>query len=243
MCVEWVLFYSFELLILVIICKYNRMAKNIVQSFLIVVLFQLIISDAIAQESTLWMRNGKKVTISSYAVDTKDYYEGKISFIDAKGRAKSKYLEDVFSVIDNTGSETIFYTPNFEYGEVLTPEEMKQYTLGMSDARNTSISPMVIIGGVAIGMGAAFIPQPEISLGGNSMGVPVGILAPTLYVGIIGATPPNEDELQQQFPDKANNEHYLMGYQEGVKKKRLKKSLLGAGIGFISGIIVLSATN
>ncbi len=210
--------------------------------FLLIVLLTTVI-DCMSQESTLWLRNGKKITISSYALDITEYYDGKIVYKTVAGKEKSKYLEDVFSVVESNGKETVLYTQNVEFGEILTPEQMKQYVIGIGDARNAIISPLIGMGGVLSGLAGALIPQPEIKLGNSSMPIPVGVLVPVTYMAIAGATTPKADKLQQKFPVKASNEHYLMGYQEGIKKKRIKESFIGAGFGFLVGILIVTTAN
>lgn len=195
------------------------------------------------QQANIYLRNGKKLAIKEYKLDSSNYYEGKLNYVNLKGKEKDKYLEDVFSVVDSDGKEHILYQQNIEFGELLTPEEMKQYTIGIGDARIAKISPLIAIGGVASGLVGAFIPKPEISLDGSTMEIPIGILVPVAYVGIIGATPPSADKLKERLPDYANNEHYLMGYQEGQKKKRIKHSLIGAGFGFVAGVLIYGAVN
>lgn len=196
-----------------------------------------------AQVSTMLLRNGKKVLISDYKIDGQGYYDGKIDFVNAKGKNKDKYLDEVFSIIDAKGQEKILYESNEELGEVLTVGQMSDYVSGMGDSRIYKISPLVMVGGFATGFGGTIIPQVKVSAGENSMGIPLGILVPATYVGIMGATTPKAETLQAELPEKANNEHYLMGYQDGVQKKRFKHSIIGAAIGVVGGIIFISAVN
>ncbi len=211
--------------------------------WIIIVALQAAVFNCFAQESELWLRNGKKLTINSYVLDNSDYYDGKITYKTINGKEKSKYLEDVFSVVEKNGKETVFYTQNVEFGEILTPEQMKQYVIGIGDARSTLISPLIGIGGVFSGLLGAFIPQPQIKMGDNTLPLPVGVFVPATYITVMGATAPNADKLQQKFPEKADNEHYLMGYQEGIKKKRIKNSLIGSAFGFIVGVFIVVSVN
>ncbi len=197
----------------------------------------------VAQESSLWLRNGKKVTISSYMLDTANYYEGKINYTTLDGKNKDKFKDDVFAVIEADGTEKILYKQNLELGEILTPEQMKEYVTGIGDARASKVSPLITVGGVISGLAGAFVPQPEVNLGGNSMGLPVGIIVPAAYVAAIGATAPGENKLTSNYPVKSKTEDYLMGYQDGIRKKRLTNSLIAAGIGFVAGFLVISAVN
>lgn len=211
-------------------------------SLLIIITFFLSASIN-AQVSTLLLRNGKKLLVSDYKVDAEDYYEGKISYVNAKGKNKDKYLDEVFSITDASGNENVLYKPNEELGEVLTIGQMKNFVVGMGDARTFTISPMVMFGGMVSGFGGTIIPQVKVNAGGNSMGIPLGILVPATYVGIMGATTPDAETLQSKLPDMADNEYYLMGYQEGVQKKRFKHSIIGAAIGVVGGIVFISAVN
>ncbi|MDA3891977.1 MAG: hypothetical protein PF517_09985 [Salinivirgaceae bacterium] len=212
-------------------------------SILMVIVLQLSTFNGSAQESTLWMRNGKKVLISDYKIDTADYYEGMISYTTIEGKNLKNYKENVFSITEFNGKETVLYEPNEDFGEILTREQMKDYIGGFTEARYEKISPFIFIGAVAVGFSGVFVPQPNVETGGNSMAIPVGILLPTAYVGLMGATTPNADKLEQKIQDKDINDYYLMGYQEGIKKKRVKNSLLGAGIGIISGFLLISVVN
>lgn len=196
-----------------------------------------------AQQSDLWLRNGKKITISSYTLDSLDYYDGKITYTTIKGKEKSKYLEDIFSIIKQDGSENILYEQNMDLGEILTPVEMKSYVLGLHDMRNTKISPLVGIGGFASGFIVAITPTPEIKFGDSSVPIPLGVFVPITYTAIMGATPPNGDKLKQKFPEKANDDNYILGYQTGIRKKRIKHSLIGAVIGVAAGFVTVAIVN
>ena len=216
---------------------------NTLQIKLLLSVFIFIASNSFAQEYTLMFRNGKTQTIKDYSLIDSSYYEGQIKFTTLNGKIKTKYLEDIFSVINKSGDENIFYTPNENLGEILSVSQMKSYITGRYDARNTKISPMVFVGGVLSGAAGAFIPQPEIKTNSGSFSLPLGIFVPATYVVIMGATPPTAEKLNQKLPDKAGNESYLIGYQDGIRKKRIKNSLIGAGIGFVAGIITIVAVN
>ncbi len=219
------------------------MNTNTLQIKLLIIGFIFIASNSFAQEYTLWFRDGKIKTIKNYSLTDSSYYEGQIKFTTSNGKTKTKYLEDVFSVVNKSGNEKIFYTPNENLGETLSTSQMKSYVLGRQDALNTKISPIIFIGGIVTGAAGAFIPQPEIKTNNGSFPLPLGIFVPATYVVVMGATPPTAEKLSQKFPDKAGNEPYLMGYQEGIRKKRVKNSLIGAGIGFVAGIVTLIAIN
>lgn len=196
-----------------------------------------------AQVSSLLMLDGKTIQISDYKLDTSDYYEGKIEFVTSKGSSKDKYIDEVFSITDASGNETVIYKPSLELGEVLTVDQMRLYINGLNQAKNATISPMVFYGGLMAGFGSVMLPKPELQFGDNSMNVPLGIMVPVTYIGLVGANTPKAEVLQQQLPNTPSNEHYLMGYQEGVRKKRFKNSIIGAAIGVVGGIVFVSLAN
>ena len=53
----------------------------------------------------------------------------------------------------------------------------------------------------------------------------------------------SDDELKNKTPNPSPTDNYLMGYQEGVKKKIIRNSLLSAGVGFLAGFIIIVAAN
>ena len=88
------------------------------------------------------------------------------------------------------------------------------------------------IGGLASGIAGGLIP----ALGVQSATIPLGSLVPVSYVIITSNTTRTVDQIQADNPEINTNEHYLMGVQQGIKEKRMKKSVLGAGIGFAIGL-------
>jgi hypothetical protein len=183
--------------------------------------------------------NGKKVTISDYEIDSTDIYNKRIVYTTYKGKIKSKYLDDVFSIVDENKKETILYRENDVIGEILTQKQMKSFVLGLHDMQHTRISPLVTIGGFVSGLSVAFIPMPQIYM----FYLPVGVLVPVAYVSVIGTTPPNDIKLKERLPDKANDEYYILGYQNGIKKKRIRNSIIGVGVGLLTGFIITTTVN
>lgn len=200
-----------------------------------------------SQHSTLLFRNGKKVLISDFKADA-DYYEGKLTFTNLEGNSKTKYLENVFSVTSSNGNETIFYKPNEEFGETLSATQMKQYTLGMGDGTRYGYSPLVTMGGVVVGglSGLLVNYSGAVMLGDDAVPVKAlfgavfvgGFAMSVLYPGLVQLAVPSAEELEKAIGD--NDEYFLMGYQDKIKKKRLTNSILSTGVGFLCGAFVYS---
>jgi len=201
-------------------------------SFILLLLLTYILSNA--QQSDLWLINGKKVTISNYKIDTSDFYNKKILYTTIKGKTKSKYIDDVFSIVNENKKETVFYKRDDSIGYTLTQNQMRSYLYGLHDMHNIHISPLITLGGFASGMIATFIPMPQIYM----FYLPVGILVPLAYVSVINYTPPSEIKLKNRLPEKANDDFYILGYQDGLRKKRIRNSLIGAGVGILAGFFI-----
>jgi len=195
------------------------------------------------QQQTLWLMNGKKVAVQNYRLDSSDRHNQKVFYENSKGKEKDLFTDEVFSFTSTDYKETIIYHPQPELGVTLSITEMRDFLVGLGDAKLHNVSPWLIVGGCASGLAGAFVPSPEVKLGESTMPVPIGILIPTAYVGLSGVLSPNVDKLKDKTPNPNPTGTYLMGYQEGVKKKIIRNSLLSAGVGFLAGFIVVLAVN
>jgi hypothetical protein len=170
---------------------------------------QFTVFDTMAQVSTLWLRNGKKIAINNYSLDTSNYYDGKIFYTKLNGSGKSKFKEEVFSVVDKSGNETIFYTPNIELGEILTPEQMKQYVSGIGDASRTKTSWLIPIGGFGVGLfgGNAINGWTEDVIDASTnrdklvygLAATLSLALSILYIGVIQGTVPSEEKIKEKY--------------------------------------------
>jgi len=221
------------------------MNKNIHRFIIVIFLYQIssFTNEVKCQQQTLWLMNGKKITVQNYRLDSTDRLNQKVFYENSKGKEKDLFTDEVFSFTSTDFKETIIYHPQPELGVTLSITEMRDFLVGLGDAKLHNVSPWLIVGGCASGLAGAFVPSPEVKLGESTMPVPIGILIPTAYVGLSGVMSPNVDKLKDKTPNPNPSEPYLMGYQEGVKKKIIKNSLLSAGVGFLAGFIVIVAVN
>ncbi|MCK9208013.1 MAG: hypothetical protein M0P66_12950 [Salinivirgaceae bacterium] len=198
---------------------------------------------SLGQLKTLWLMNGKKIQVQSFYIDSSTQENPTFVFIKQNGRVKDIYADEVFSIIDQDLTETILYRPRPELGDILSQTEMKQFVTGLSDARKLHISPMYTFGGYTAGLAGALVPQSTVHIGENSTALPAGALIPIAYSGFIGMLSPSAAQLQKQIDQPNPSEFYLMGLEEGVKKRVVRQGILGAGIGFVSGFIILFLAN
>ncbi|MFA6401767.1 MAG: hypothetical protein WCX31_09110 [Salinivirgaceae bacterium] len=197
----------------------------------------------IFQIKTIWLLNGKRINSMNFVLDSIDEYNPRVSYFNSKGKEKHFFTDEVYSFQGKVANEVILYHPQQEIGETFSKVEMKDYLIGLSDAKTYRPSPLLMIGSFSSGVLGALVPSPEVKLGESTMPVPIGILIPTAYIGLSGVLSPNVDKLKNKTPISNPTDSYLMGYQEGVKKKIIKNSLLSAGIGFVAGFIIVVVAN
>lgn len=196
-----------------------------------------------AQNDTVLLMKGKKKTILSYQVIDIVESDTLLRFTLENGKSRKIFQDEVFSILKSDGTEKILYHPDPMNGEILKIAQMKSYVNGMYDAREISISPIVTVGGVAAGLLGALTPSPEVELNSGATNIPVGILVPVAYSVVMGATDGSESNLLRAFPDKFNDDYYIMGCNETLRKKKFRNSIIGSIVGFTAGIIILSTSN
>jgi len=201
------------------------------------------ISFGYAQNSNLWTLNGKQIPIRSYQLKIHRNTDTLIYFTKLNGNLKKKRIEDLFSVIDSTGSETVFYRENLEGGDFFSEDEMRSFLRGENQMNETYHAPMITIYGVVAGLAGTLVPSAQFHSNKQNYSIPYGLLIPASYIVFAGNTNIPSEELAGQYPQYKNNEYYLMGCQEAIRKKRMRNSLIGVGIGILGGSVILLATH
>lgn len=225
-----------------------------------IAIFALFLSySTVAQQTELWLLNGKKLNIANYKIDTTTIDNGILYYGTLKGKQKKKYLDEVYGVLDKNGSRNIFYKKNPDMGLDLSPVQMKQFLEGMHDSKKLKPNPLVIGGGILAGSAGFLLPQLQVdpSRNGNGLGlyyswsgeklsedefsIPIGLIVPLGYVATMGAISPSDNEVEAKT--QITNAPYIMGYQEGVRKKNIRDGLIGAILGFTATAITIIAIN
>lgn len=196
-----------------------------------------------AQNNVMLMTNGKKLTVGDYKIIGDSKGDSLFIFSNAKGKEKEKYLDELFSITDADGKERILYKQNMAIGEILTKDQMKSYVLGRFDGNETKISPLIGISALGIGVGAAFMPNPEINTSNSSIPLPIGVLIPAAHAVIVGSIGTSEKVLENKFPNRINDEYYIMGVDQSLRKKRVRHTLLLGFLGFAATTITIAAVN
>lgn len=191
-----------------------------------------------AQNHTLLLVNGRKIQVDSYTLNVQDG-DSVYHYTTVSGKKRHKFAEKIFSITNSNGKEQIIYRQDDEMDNPFSVEQMKSYVVGRFEGRQMKISPFVGIGSFAIGFGSAFIPIPALSISGNSFSLPLGMLVPVANVVAMGNVNTPEKVLAKKNKSNNNEEYYLTGVEESLKKKRIKHSLIGGLLGVIAGTITI----
>ncbi len=174
--------------------------------------------------------NGKKIYTDTLLVDTSNY----VFYTNKKGKTKAIEKTEVFSIEQNSETQ-IFYIPD-TISDSFTVAEMQDYLQGMQDGYNHK-SYVFISGGIIVGL-ATPLTFPLIGMSDALTPIP-----PALYTMLIAIPKVNEKKIDVPKEYK-NNEHYIFGYQNAAKKKRIVNtiisSLSGLAVGTIATIFVYS---
>jgi hypothetical protein len=173
----------------------------------------------VAAQNTLWLTNGKKITIGDFKIDNKDF----LSYKTSKNKIKSIESFDVFSIIQNNGQEIILYQPDSIIEGSFSLIEMRAFVQGQTDAKDNFKSPLITAGGIVLISASAVAINPV-----------VVILVAGSYCTVIGVTKTSNKKIIIPS-DYQNNEHYILGYKKECKQKRIKNAILGSGIGLAIG--------
>jgi len=186
-------------------------------------------------QNTVWFLNGDKMNINSFTVDTT-----KLLITYKNKRNKEKYIDidNVFSLTDSTGKEQIFYLPVRleEDSDTFNVEQMRSFVQGEFDADNEHKARLAFASGIVAGASGAFVFS-----GGLLFWSPI---VPLSNGVVVGMTKPKTSKVIKLHPDRATDEHYIMGYRESAAGKRtssaIKGGLIGLGLGILAGIIYVN---
>lgn len=189
----------------------------------------LLINSNLFSQITLSLLNGQKRTLDTYVFKSEegvDYIE--YTFTKNNGKLSKSYVdfESVYSMsID--GSDTIFYYPMDS--EEFSLEAMSLVVNGRQHAIIEYKPWLATLGGVFIGSAAMFVPIDPFSR----------LLIPVGYALSMAFVKPPKSLINKQYPQYANDEWFIYGYQNTGRKKIFKNTLIGTlGGVFVSGIVV-----
>lgn len=180
------------------------------------------------KEATAWLINGKKLTISNYKFIENGNY---LAYEKKPGKIKEIERIDLFSITDASGKEEVFFHPDTLDDKYFTVENMRSFVKGGYDGTQETKAPLSFITGLILGFagGSGYV------INSNPF---YGLIIPAAGVTIIGFTRPSVNSTQKKHSDLANDDFYLLGYQESANQKRVGQAIKGALPGIVIGVIV-----
>jgi hypothetical protein len=180
-----------------------------------------------AQADTLLIIDRKAKSIVSYRVSGDSVFYQK----SVDGRWRWIERDRVYGVRKSNGLLDTLYLVDTLENNWRSAAEMAEYIQGQTDALNhygKRTNPGAI-GGLLVG---------GLSSGAGLLYGPFGML---LYTGLVGFTPPAHKQRLGFNQWCVDSEPYVEGYNTAAKRKAVRRAALFAGIGYATGVIVLTA--
>ncbi len=202
---------------------------------LVTLIITVLTLSSFAQNKVLFL-NGDTMSIGTFKVDTSKYI---VEYKNKRNKIKTIDIDNVFSIVDSTGKETVYYIPVAidEDSSIVSVEEMREFITGAFDANHEHKARLAFGAGLVSGVAGAAVTAPGMLF--YSPIVPAGVSVLT------GFTQPSKSKVIKLHPDKKDEKYYIRGYQESAKSKRTNNAIKGGLLGLllgISGILIYSAT-
>ena len=200
-----------------------------------VILLLLFLSFFVKSQNTVWFLNGDKMNIGNFSVDTTNLL---ITYKNKRNKERYINIDNVFSLTDSIGKEQIFYLPVRleEDSDTFNVEQMRSFVQGEFDADNEHKARLAFASGIVTGVGGAFVFSGGLLFWSPIVPLSNGVIA--------GLAKPKKSKVIKLHPDRAEDEHYIMGYRESARGKRtgaaIKGGLIGLGLGILAGIIYVN---
>lgn len=197
---------------------------------LLVLLFCFIaFSKLTVAQDTIITMEGERIVAKSITINQTS---NECFYVKLNDSEKEIDFEDIFSVRDTLGKETIYYKQDSLKGYYYTSEEMKQYVEGMFAAQKKYKSPLTTVGGGVLSVSAvAFVVATGI---GGLFWTP---LVPVAYTGFVLKSKPSVQKIANSLPENLRTDKYLTGYVTQVKKRRVNNAIFGSIGGLVLGCL------
>jgi len=179
-------------------------------------------------QTMVWFLNGDKMTINNCNINENDWL---ITYYNKKQKEKIIDLDYVFSVTDSLGKEKVYYIPVVfdETEDTFSVAQMRSFVEGEFDGSQEHKARLSLAGGFVVGSAAGILLYPSLLF--YSPAFPAGAAV------ISGISSPTQKKVTKLHPERAEDKHYIYGYQESAKHKRAVASIKGGAVGLILGII------
>lgn len=188
-------------------------------------------SNTVFPQDTLLLMNGDKIILNEYSLAEGELF---LNYKNEKGRTKTVDSDYIFSITDKNGSTKIFYSPDSSSeNSSLSIEQMANFVKGQSFAKDNYKANLFTYGGAIAGFGGA-------TMGVYILPLMYAPIFPAANSAVIGLTQASKKKFSKKYPQYADNEYFIYGYQERSKVKRTKNSIIGGIGGLIAGVIAVS---
>jgi hypothetical protein len=191
----------------------------------VVLLFLLCASGLHAQDRILLM-NGQELNGRVLGQSTLE-----IRFMqEVRGRQRqvAEPTEDVFSVTDSTGKETVWYFHDPAFGNEMTVDEMRWFIKGEQDARLGYRPTVPVLGGFLLGAGLVIGLDLEVN----------SLFIPPVYAGLMAWPRVHVTPGSVRDPLMEGDDHYAAGYSVVGRPRRVVRSLWSTAAGVAVGLLV-----
>jgi hypothetical protein len=191
----------------------------------VVLLFLLCASGLHAQDRILLM-NGQELNVRVLGQSTLE-----IRFMQEvrdRQRQVAEPTENVFSVTDSTGKETVWYFHDPAFGNDLTVDEMRWFIKGEQDARIGYRPTVPVLGGFLLGAGLVIGLDLEVN----------SLFIPPVYAGLMAWPRVHVTPGSVRDPLMEGDDHYAAGYSVVGRPKRVVRSLWSTAAGVAVGLLV-----
>ncbi len=134
--------------------------------------------------------------------------------------------DQIYALFSEDGRKVVSFLEN-DQGQIYSEQMMFDYIDGMYDAHNNYNNILIPVTGFVTSVGAGIWP-----------GVPLGLLVPVLYPGVVAMNDPKTENLTEISDDKKNDEYYLEGYKDVARQKKVRSSVIASGTGFVIGMFL-----
>jgi len=152
------------------------------------------------------------------------------------GKTKIFSTDEIFSITDNKGKETILFKPFKEDNLDFTIANMRLFIKGeqYSDKHSAWFAGMLSLG---VGFAAPILMANKL----NPFYSPIPVALGTAFIGM---TSPSKRRAKRLYPKLSSDPYFLEGYTMNGKARRINSSIRGGLIGFILGwVVAISASS
>ena len=183
-------------------------------------------------QDRITLMNGTTVEAEVIGAST---LEIRYQFVKKNGKMKLDAFptDRVFSIMDSTGKETVWYFQDMMMGNDMSVDEMRWFIKGQQDARKGYRSPWATWGGFALSAGLIIGLDLEVN----------SFFIPPLWTAVVVLPRVNITRGSIRDPMMEGNDVYAYGYASAARGKRVFRGLIGSFAGVAVGLLTRQVIN